>query len=76
VSEDVQPEEFVLVITVVPAARVVRMPLTASIVPVAGVLLVQVPPNGGAERLYVEVVPAHMLVAPVTGAGNADTVTT
>ncbi len=73
-----QPEGVVYVIVVVPGAGVADTPPTTPVpkptVPIAGVLLVHVPPVTGC--VSVVVCPSHTALAPTIGAGAGVTVTT
>jgi hypothetical protein len=67
---------IVYVIVVVPAATPVTTPDDDPIVAIAGVLLVQVPPDGVPDNIIVE--PTHTAMVPVelvTADGNGLTVT-
>ena len=70
----VHPASEVNVIVVVPVARPVKLPLTASMVPVTGTLLIQVPPPEVASvRRMLD--PWHTWLGPPMLAGNGLTET-
>ena len=68
-SETKQPAGMVYVMAVLPAAMPVITPDVDMTVPMAGVLLVQVPPAG--KLAYVVVLPIHTLSVPTIGVGDA-----
>lgn len=69
-----QPLPRSYVIVVVPTVRPVTTPVVASTDPMAGALLLQVPPAG--VELRVVVAPRHAMLIPVMAVGVGVTVTT
>lgn len=71
---DIQPDGRVYVIVVVPGLTPPATPVPAAIVPVAGVLLLHIPPDTACVIVVVR--PWHTVELPVIAAGAGVTVTT